>query len=210
MLRDRGWNACLFLAIRCGQRATSWKSRISAFDGYALETPRKKLQREIERKGKISYDGKEGEEERATVVASRAASAKRCRGGSRGIVENCSSIRWWGCMGLVGGGGSIEWEDWARRPRSTFQWSGGAMFVPLSLDQGLFLRCRTGGSQRIGVGRPTTPPGACPESARMLYRARLITSRGVPQWFTAANFSAGRRTTPNSFLRGARLLVRSV
>lgn len=143
-------------------------------------------------------------------MASRAASAKRCRGGSRGIVENCSAIRWWGCMGLVGGGGSIEWEDWARRPRSTFQRSGGAVSVPLSLDQDLFLRCRTGGSQRIGVGRPTTPPGACPESARMLYRARLITSRGVPQWFTAANFSAGRRTTPNSFLRGARLLVRWV
>lgn len=29
------------------------------------------------------------------------------------------------------------------------------------------------------VGRPTTPPGACPESARTVYRARLITSRGL-------------------------------
>lgn len=45
---------------------------------------------------------------------------------------------------------------------------------------------------QVGVGRPTTPPGACPESARILYRARLITSRGVPRWFTAANFSADR------------------
>jgi hypothetical protein len=34
------------------------------------------------------------------------------------------------------------------------------------------------GSRGEEVGRPTTPPGACPESACMVYRARLITSRG--------------------------------
>lgn len=38
------------------------------------------------------------------------------------------------------------------------------------------------------VGRPTTPPGACPESARMVYRARLITSRDCTAVFCSRRF----------------------
>ena len=46
------------------------------------------------------------------------------------------------------------------------------------------------------MGRPTTPPGACPESARMLYRARLITSGVVctAVVYYREFFSAGRRS----------------
>lgn len=102
---------------------------------------------------------------------------------------------------VVGGGGSIEWEDWARGPRRAR--GGGRPVCPSSTRPVAFF---PGGGRGEGrgeveeeeerhggrVGRPTTPPGACPESARILYRARLITSRGVPRWFTAANFSADR------------------
>lgn len=76
----------------------------------------------------------------------------------------------------------------------------------ISLRRALALSLPSRGAGRAratGVGRPTTPPGACLESARMLHRARLITSRGVPRWFTAADFSADERTALNSFLRGA-------
>lgn len=102
---------------------------------------------------------------------------------------------------VVGGGGSTEWEDWARGPRRAR--GGGRPVCPSSTRPVAFF---PGGGRGEGrgeveeeeerhggrVGRPTTPPGACPESARILYRARLITSRGVPRWFTAANFSADR------------------
>lgn len=85
-------------------------------------------------------------------------------------------------------------------PRSTSRQGGGRPVCPCSTRSVAFFPAvrregRGGGEARwmqVGVGRPTTPPGACPESARILYRARLITSRGVPRWFTAANFSADR------------------
>jgi hypothetical protein len=39
------------------------------------------------------------------------------------------------------------------------------------------------------VGQPTTPLGACPESARMVYRVRLITSPGCTMMqFAIADF----------------------
>lgn len=41
------------------------------------------------------------------------------------------------------------------------------------------------------VGRPTTPPGACPESARTVYRARLITSRGCTTVLYSRRFLFG-------------------
>lgn len=53
-------------------------------------------EREREKEGRADFGGVERERERAAVVASCAASAKRCRGGSRGIVEDCSAARWWG------------------------------------------------------------------------------------------------------------------
>lgn len=136
-------------------------------------------------------------------MASCAASAKRCRGGSRGTVEDCSAARWWGKRG-AGGGGRGQHRVGGLGPRAPSRQGWGAPGLSFfHSPRGLFPWRRKRGEgrereeeeeERHGgrVGRPTTPPGACPESARILYRARLITSRGVPRWFTAANFSADR------------------
>lgn len=135
-------------------------------------------------------------------MASCAASAKRCRGGSRGTVEDCSAARWWGKRG-AGGGGRGQHRVGGLGPRAPSRQGWGRPVCPSSTRPVAFF---PGGGRGEGrgeveeeeerhggrVGRPTTPPGACPESARILYRARLITSRGVPRWFTAANFSADR------------------
>lgn len=113
------------------------------------------------------------------------------RGLLRGAVVGVARAWWWGEGAASSGRTGAPFHvapRWGASGLSLFH--SLVAFFPAVRREG-----RGGGEARwmqVGVGRPTTPPGACPESARILYRARLITSRGVPRWFTAANFSADR------------------
>lgn len=94
------------------------------------------------------------------------------------------------------GGKSVEWEDWVYGPRYRYRIKVGS--PPLISLLLVFSRERysagrrkmrgTRGTWDEEVGRPTTPPGACPESIRMVYHARLITSRGCTAVFYNRRF----------------------
>lgn len=166
----------------------------------------------MQKAGEGEQERRTSEKERPRKMRSpshaRRAQRRRRIGGPRGTAADRGS-EWWTRSSerdeesAVERGGGTEWEDWVHGPRFEYRectGSGGRSSLDFSLPPCCCATRRGGNKGHKGGGkggkgrvpkrggRAAYDLGACPESTRMVYRARLITSGGCAMMARSRRF----------------------